>query len=167
MEVFLKTTGKLKELLPEESNKISEIVNRYNYLRKDLIDCYKKLPECNFQADLNETNIMIDDNFKFMGIIDYNISGMEKILNYSLAESFKPLSIEDVESGSISKERIEIRDNELYKNLDIIGNYYNFTIEEKEIYNKLYNLSIPFRWENYTFYADNFMKMINIKQIKY
>lgn len=127
-------------------------------MRKSLKDRYKKLPEKNFQADLNSTNIMVDNNLRFKGIIDYNISGMEKIINYSLAESFKPLTLEDMEIGILSRKRINARDRELYKNLNIIEEYYIFTNAEREILNNLYNLTIPFRWINYIFYNEIFIK---------
>ena len=47
---------------------------------------YHRLPTSVFQADLNSTNILLDENGRFAGIMDFNIAGREVFLNYLFRE---------------------------------------------------------------------------------
>ena len=48
---------------------------------------YKKLPASVFQADLNASNILLDDEDRFVGVYDFNLCGREVFLNYLMRES--------------------------------------------------------------------------------
>ena len=55
--------------------------------RAALEPIYKKLPTSVFQADLNASNILIDDEGKFVGVYDYNLCGRDVFLNYLMREN--------------------------------------------------------------------------------
>ena len=48
---------------------------------------YKKLPASVFQADLNASNILLDDEDRFVGVYDFNLCGREVFLNYLMREN--------------------------------------------------------------------------------
>ncbi len=60
------------------------------------------LPKTVFQADLNRTNIMLDQSRRVAGVIDFNTSGTETILNHALCESV-PKIIEDEELARLGE----------------------------------------------------------------
>lgn len=55
--------------------------------RAALEPIYKKLPTSIFQADLNASNILLDDEGRFVGVYDFNLCGREVFLNYLMRES--------------------------------------------------------------------------------
>ncbi len=55
--------------------------------RAALEPVYKKLPASVFQADLNASNILLDDEGRFAGIYDFNLCGREVFLNYLMRET--------------------------------------------------------------------------------
>ncbi len=65
----------------------------------EIMDC---LPKCVFQGDLNNGNILLDFNRKFVGLIDYNMFGTEINVNCFLNEAMYYIELRDFEqlSGS-------------------------------------------------------------------
>ena len=55
--------------------------------RAALEPIYKKLPTSIFQADLNASNILLDDEGRCVGVYDFNLCGREVFLNYLMRES--------------------------------------------------------------------------------
>lgn len=55
--------------------------------RAALEPIYKKLPTSVFQADLNASNILLDDFDRFVGVYDFNLCGREVFLNYLIREN--------------------------------------------------------------------------------
>ena len=56
--------------------------------RTALEPIYKQLPTSIFQADLNPTNILLDDKNRFVGVYDFNLCGRDVFLNYLMRENF-------------------------------------------------------------------------------
>lgn len=54
---------------------------RHALTREKLKSVYRGLPRCVFQGDENFTNILIDENENFAGLIDFNLAGTEVIVN--------------------------------------------------------------------------------------
>ncbi len=54
--------------------------------RNELEQIYFKLPTSVFQADLNSTNLLLDDNGRFAGVFDFNLCGRDVFLNYLFRE---------------------------------------------------------------------------------
>ena len=55
--------------------------------RTALEKVYKKLPTSVFQADLNASNILLDDEGRFVGVYDFNLCGRDVFLNYLMREN--------------------------------------------------------------------------------
>lgn len=55
--------------------------------RAALEPVYHKLPASVFQADLNMSNLLLDDEERFVGVYDFNLCGREVFLNYLMREN--------------------------------------------------------------------------------
>lgn len=108
---------------------------------------YRELPKAVFQSDLNSSNVLIDKNLNFSGLIDFNISGTETILNYAICESLYYLNHEELKSLD-SIETAEKYDCHFKVAMDCIKKHYSFTGYEKKAFITLYNIVAPFRFPN-------------------
>lgn len=73
--------------LPEKfQTQIQRIWQRWIDNREKLKHIYYKLPTSVFQADLNPTNLLVDDNGEFAGVFDFNLCGRDVFLNYLFRE---------------------------------------------------------------------------------
>lgn len=78
---------KYADTLPAEFHgQVERIWKLWNENRKELEPIYKTLPTSVFQADINNTNILIDENGRFIGVIDFNLCGRDVFLNYLFRE---------------------------------------------------------------------------------
>ena len=76
------------DALPEEfSGRVQRIWRLWNENREKLSEVYSGLPTSVFQADLNATNLLIDDSGAFMGVYDFNLCGRDVFLNYLMREN--------------------------------------------------------------------------------
>lgn len=76
------------ETLPDEFQpQINRIWKLWTDNRNALEPLYKQLPTSIFQADLNSTNVLIDDNGNFVGVFDFNLCGKDVFLNYMFRET--------------------------------------------------------------------------------
>ncbi len=109
---------KLADSLPEEfSSQVQKIWQLWNNNMENLKKIYFKLPTSVFQADLNATNLLKDDNGLFKGIFDFNLCGKDVFLNYLMRQN----------------------DSEIIPNvLTIASKYYHFSEEEKQAALPLY-----------------------------
>lgn len=91
------------------------------------------LPRCVFQGDLNPTNILVDDNNTFKGIIDFNMFGTEVNINCFLNESMYYFEDDDFKLYSVS-ELIERINNIQGKLMSRILEYYQLNDVEIAVY---------------------------------
>lgn len=74
--------------LPEQfREQVERIWNNWLEARKQLRDIYDDLPTSVFQADINDTNVLLDEDGKFQGVYDFNIGGKEVFLNLIFREA--------------------------------------------------------------------------------
>ena len=117
---------KLADSLPEEfSEQTHRIWRLWIENREALKELYAKLPTSVFQADLNATNLLIDEDGTFKGVYDFNLSGKDVFLNYLMREN---------DSETIPEA------------LKISCRYYTFSEEEKEAALPLYRCLKPLWW---------------------
>ena len=77
--------------LPGEFHEQTErIWRKWEENKKALEKVYDRLPTSVFQADLNSTNVLLDEKDKFVGIYDFNLCGKVVVLNYIFREIFLP-----------------------------------------------------------------------------
>ena len=75
------------EKLPEAfQGQVRRIRDRWLENRRYLEGEYSRLPTSVFQADLNSTNVLVDEDRRFAGIMDFNLAGRETFLNYLFRE---------------------------------------------------------------------------------
>lgn len=73
--------------LPEQFQpQVNRIWNRWMENRRILEEIYPHLPTSVFQADLNPTNLLVDENGEFAGVFDFNLCGRDVFLNYLFRE---------------------------------------------------------------------------------
>ncbi|MBR0138557.1 MAG: phosphotransferase [Erysipelotrichaceae bacterium] len=117
------------ERLPERfSRQVNRIWDLWIANREKLEKIYRSLPTSVFQADLNSTNLLVDDEGRFAGMIDFNISGKDVFLNYLMRENY----------GSFEKELEMIRNA-----LSIAREHYTFSEQEKEAAPLIYRCLKP------------------------
>ena len=123
------------DTLPDRFGKqVQRIWRLWTINRKALEAVYGKLPTSVFQADLNASNILADDNGKFMGVCDFNLCGKDVFLNYLMRENFNDFEAE-----------IDM----IRTALEISREYYRFSDIEKETALPLYRCLKPL-WYNKT-----------------
>lgn len=122
------------ETLPDEfEEQVQRIWLLWSENRKELEPIYKTLPTSIFQADLNPSNILLDETGKFVGVYDFNLCGKEVFLNYLFREIY------DSDFGQ------EL--DEIIKALQIVSKYYCFSENEKNAALMLYRCIKPL-WFN-------------------
>lgn len=78
---------KYAQTLPKECQlQVQRIWERWTENRSKLELIYRQLPTSVFQADLNTSNILLDENQKFVGVFDFNLCGKDVFLNYLFRE---------------------------------------------------------------------------------
>ncbi len=77
------------DTLPEEFKEQTERIWRlWIDNRAALEPIYKQLPTSVFQADLNPSNILLDEDGNFVGVYDFNLCGRDVFLNYLMRENY-------------------------------------------------------------------------------
>lgn len=66
--------------------RVERIWQRWNRNREQLADIYPRLPRSVFQADINYSNCLLDDDGTFKGVYDFNLAGRDVFLNYLFRE---------------------------------------------------------------------------------
>lgn len=136
---------------------LEEIWSIYTEKKRSFEEEYRQLPKAVFQSDLNISNLLIDENLNFAGLIDFNISGTEVILNYAMCESLYFLELEDL----VNLEYVETAkkyDLHFKESMECIKKHYRFTEWEKEAFIKLYNIIAPFRFPNISLFINSIKK---------
>lgn len=122
------------DTLPEEAQEqVQRIWRLWTENRRELEKVYHELPASVFQADLNPTNILLDESGHFAGIFDFNISGREVFLNYLFREIFNTDFAQELER--------------IFQALRIVSRHYHFSPSEKHAALMLYRCLKPL-WFN-------------------
>ena len=141
-ENFCKT---IKKQFQQYSEYADEIWELFSYKRKMFEPVYRMLPKASFQSDLNPTNILIDDNMNFAGLIDFNLSGTEAVLCYIILCEVCGYRLEAGDLEDLTEPKFQKKcDDYLYSNLEIIRKHYRFSEYEKENFCLCYNTVYPF-----------------------
>ena len=112
------------DTLPAEfREQVERIWRLWTENRSDLEAVYHELPTSVFQADLNASNILLDEDGRFVGVYDFNLCGKDVFLNYLMREN-------DGVSG-------------ICEALKIASEYYCFSTIEKDTALMLYRCLKP------------------------
>jgi len=135
----------VKKHYSQYSEYVDEIWSMFLHNRKMFEPVYRALPKASFQADINPSNILVDDDMKFKGYIDFNLSGTETVLCYLIINETCGYRLAEDDFDSLSSEEfLKKCDNHLYENLKIISRHYSFSEYEKENICLCYNTVYPF-----------------------
>lgn len=144
--------------LPEKyTAQVERIWNNWLRARRQLEKIYHLLPSSVFQADINDTNILLDENGTFKGVYDFNIGGREVYINYIVRQA-PYVSTNDIYDGL---EEDDVFLNRVIHALDIAKKVYSFSDLEKEAAPLLYKCIRPLWW-----YASRELKEIVVDEVK-
>ena len=137
---WLELAEKLPDGFQEQVRRIwDRWLDNRAYLEKE----YHRLPTSVFQADLNSTNILLDEGGRFVGIMDFNIAGRETFLNYLFREVpyifGKGETPADREPSSLTDWTL----NRILYGLRVVKERYTFSEAEKELALPLYRCLCP------------------------
>ena len=151
-ECAIKFVDYIRENLPAYSQRAESLLELYYKRQDELRAVYHLLPTSCFQADLNDSNILLDGDNKFMGLIDFNLCGKEPILNYAVREALWGISDNRLfgEQGSrlyfYDKELDNLRINLFLENISYIQETYKFSSFEREVFPILFRYINSFWW---------------------
>ncbi len=154
-----------KALLEKNYAEEAEMLRAQNAIvRAELQKKYKLLPRCVYQGDLNFSNVLIDENNKFKGLIDFNMAGTEININNFLNETAYYLEEQDFVDLSAEEihNKMERKQSEL---LDIILKNYSLNDEEKAcmpLYKTIINMSL---YPNVMLWIHMIRKNINTEKV--
>ena len=116
-------------LPPVFQPQIQRIWNLWQKNRCELERIYHQLPTSIFQADLNSSNILVDENGSFVGVYDFNLSGRDVLLNYLIREI----------GWNDDEKELEI----IKSSIKTVGRVYDFSSLEKQAAPLLYRCIKP------------------------
>ena len=120
---------KYAETLPDAfGEQVQRIWRLWTENRAALETVYRRLPTSVFQADLNPTNLLLDDDGRFVGVYDFNLCGRDVFLNYLMRENY----------GDFDEELRMIREV-----LTVVRREYRFSEAEKAAALPLYRCLKP------------------------
>lgn len=143
----------VKNELPEHYPRVEQLRKRFFECQEAVRRVYPMLPVSCFQSDLNCTNILIE-NDRFKGVIDFNLSGREPVLNYvtRLAMNYAcENALYDTDERELyffDKNLDQFRCEIIRRNLGVIGETYAFSETEREIFPILFRYMNSFWWEH-------------------
>ena len=135
--------------------------------QSELRAVYHRLPTSCFQADLNDSNILLDENNHFAGLIDFNLCGREPILNYAVREALwavsdrRLLGEKDSRLYFYDRQLDNLRISLFLENMGYIQETYSFTPLEREVFPILFRYLNAFWW----FHLDE-LRLINGDEVK-
>ncbi len=71
----------IKEKAPKFENRLEKVMELYRENEEKLRKIYFDLPTSVFQADTWDDNLLLDEEGHFRGILDYNLSGKDTMIN--------------------------------------------------------------------------------------
>lgn len=142
----------IRENLPTYQQEATHLLELFFRRQAELKAVYHLLPTSCFQADLNDSNILLDENSRFVGLIDFNLCGKEPILNYAAREALWGVSDKRLFGEHDSRlyfyntELEDLRISLFLKNMGYIQETYSFTDIEREIFPILFRYLNSFWW---------------------
>ena len=131
-----------KTLPKEYSSQVKRIWNNWLSARRELEKIYHQLPTSVFQADINDTNVLLDEDGNFKGVYDFNIGGREVYINYI----FRQTPYVSTWDSYAHLEKDDLFLNRIIHALEISKKAYSFSDLEKTAAPLLYKCIRPLWW---------------------
>ena len=144
----------VKNNIPQYSERVEKLLELFYAVQGEVRAVYDTLPTSCFQADLNDTNILLDDNKNFVGLLDYNLCGKEPVLNYAVREALWAVwdnclfGEKDRRLHFYSKELDDVRIKSFIRNISCVQEYYEFSDEERKAFPILFRYINSFWWQH-------------------
>ncbi len=144
----------IRKHLPAHLSRAEALLALFYKRQDELRAIYGSLPTSCFQADLNESNILLDADNRFAGLIDFNLCGKEPILNYAVREALWGVSDRCLYGENdnclyfYSKALDDIRIQSFLDNIRWIQETYTFTDTEREAFPVLFRYMNSFWWNH-------------------
>ena len=138
--------------IPHRLNEAQKLFNLFTEVQNQIKKFYPSLPTSCFQADLNDSNILLDSYGSFKGLIDFNLCGKEPILNYAVREALWAANSPEIFGENerplyyYSKESDNLRSRLFLENMGYIQENYKFTDLEKSVFPILFRYMNSFWW---------------------
>ena len=143
----------VREHLPRFLPRAEELLALFRRRQAELREIYHTLPTSCFQGDLNESNILLDENGKLAGLIDFNLCGREPVLNYVVREALWAVydrclfGEDDSRLCYYDKSLDDIRIRSFLRNIGYVQETYSFTDAEREAFPILLRYMNSFWWQ--------------------
>lgn len=144
----------IKDNLPKFYPRAQGLVEMFLSNQAELRKLYEHLPVSCFQADLNDSNVLLDGDNKFAGLIDFNLSGRDRVLNYTVRAAFWYVPSKNLrgENGEClyfyDKALDELRTERFLYNLKRIEETYTYSDYEREVFPTLLRYMNSFWWHH-------------------
>lgn len=148
LEVSLDFKEKFEQSFPQLIGKMNSFWSRFMENRARLETIYPQLPTSVFQADLNYSNILLNENLEFVGVLDFNLCGYDTILNYLFREISADFSeeIHIVEKNG-SYQEVQAAEKQVFvDSIQMIKEVYPFCEIEMEAAILIYRYLKPIWW---------------------
>ena len=134
----------VKEKAPKFSGRLERVLALFRENQNMLEQVYFNLPMSVFQADTGDNNLLLDEEGHFRGVLDYNLSGKDTVLNMTFEAIWyggneSPCPSED--KGLMSyycQEYTDAKFERYLEGLRKFREYYEFTEEEADAAMPLY-----------------------------
>lgn len=142
----------IRDNIPAFLPQVENLLKMFYKLQEELKSVYSSLPTSCFQGDLNDSNILLDENNKFVGLIDFNLCGKEPVLNYVVREALWGVSDnrlfgeKDSRLYFYDKELDKLRIDLFLENITYIQENYSFNSLEREVFPCLFRYMNSFWW---------------------
>lgn len=142
----------IRDNIPAFLPRAETLLEMFYKRQEELRSVYPSLPTSCFQADLNDSNILLDGDTNFVGLIDFNLCGKEPILNYAVREALWGVSDKrlfgekDSRLYFYDKELDDLRINLFLENIAYIQETYKFSSFEKDAFPILFRYMNSFWW---------------------
>jgi len=142
----------IRENIPAYLPRAERLLELYYKRQEELGAVYHLLPTSCFQADLNDSNILLDENLRFVGLIDFNLCGKEPILNYTVREALWAIADNRLVGENDSrlyfydKNLDDLRIRLFLENIGYIQEHYEFSPFEREVFPVLFRYMNSFWW---------------------
>ena len=152
-----KFVAKVKEILPAYTERAETLLKLFYKVQGELKERYSQLPCSCFQGDLNESNVLLDAEKRFVGLIDFNLCGSEPVLNYAVREAL--WNVDDAclyEEDDQCLHRLYLFDDTLddlriksfLRNMGYVQEHYSFSEYERQVFPYLFRYVNSFWWHH-------------------
>lgn len=143
----------IEEEVPQYRERFQRIWDAFLKNKEELSHVYHQLPTSVFQADLNESNILLDKDLRFAGVLDFNLCGRETVLNMLFRDAFVNFDEEipdEAENNAFYVDGISEKAYAVFMdNLLLAKEFYAFTQAEIKAAPLLYRYVRPFWWNTF------------------